>query len=69
MKPICPGCHSKNVKVIKDNSLTFIQCKACGYDELAGDEVFPEQRTSQREKGRFSPYKAGGKGRVRKSQE
>ena len=55
----CPKCKSL---VHVEDKLSFIECK-CGYDELGEDEVFPEQRTSQREKGKYSPYKTGGRGR------
>ncbi|MBS3126677.1 hypothetical protein J4228_00770 [Candidatus Woesearchaeota archaeon] len=65
-KPTCPECKSTHVTPIEDDGIEYIQCKACGFDELTGDEVFPEQTTSQREKGKYSPYKTGGKERVRK---
>jgi len=60
----CPQCRSEVVDVTRHNGLVFLHCRRCGYDD-ALHEVVPGQRTSQREKGRYSPYKAGGKGRVR----
>lgn len=63
--PKCLSCGSSNVKQIEENGMEFIQCNDCGYNELE-EGVVPEQRTSQREKGKYSPYKQGGKGRVRK---
>lgn len=62
----CPQCGCTEIKIILDNSLEFIQCSKCGYDELEADEALPETRTSQKEKGRYSPYKTGGRRRSRK---
>ncbi|HLD00995.1 MAG TPA: hypothetical protein VJC39_04575 [Candidatus Nanoarchaeia archaeon] len=62
-KPICPECKSKNVEIVADDGLDFLKCSDCGLNELEGDEVLPGQKTSQREKGRYSPYKTGGQGR------
>jgi len=64
MKKKCPKCGSFNVAIHKED-IEFLTCKSCGYDELE-EEAYPEQRSSQREKGRYSPYKAGGKGRTRR---
>jgi predicted nucleic-acid-binding Zn-ribbon protein len=55
----CPKCGSSRIKDRKDADLDYIQCLKCGYDELEGDDVFPQQRNSQREKGRYNPYKSG----------
>ena len=58
--------HSGPFRVtVNKNEIEFLTCKSCGYDELV-EETFVEGRTSQREKGRYTPYKAGGKGRTRK---
>ena len=63
-KPVvCPRCGSLKIQVLEAEDLFFVKCRSCGYDEL-GAEVLPEQRTSQREKARYSPYKTGGKGRT-----
>jgi len=68
MKPICPKCKSTNVTLYEDDGISFLACNVCGYDEL--DELYPAEdvgeKTSQREKGRYTPYKSGGKGRTRK---
>ncbi|MEK6969743.1 MAG: hypothetical protein AABW48_04920 [Nanoarchaeota archaeon] len=60
MQRNCPKCNSSNVKVIEEEGIFFIVCNSCGYDELEAD-FFPEDRSSQREKNKFSPYKTGGK--------
>ncbi len=64
MQKRCPQCGSFNVTVHKED-IEFMTCKSCGYDELR-EETVVGQRTSQKEKGRFSPYKTGGKGRTKK---
>lgn len=64
MKPKCPQCGSSNVTVHKGD-IEFITCKDCEYDELV-EETFVGQRTSQKAKGQYNPYKVGGKGRTRK---
>lgn len=37
-----------------------IVCNNCGFDESKQYDVYPEGKTSQKEKGRYTPYKAGG---------
>ena len=66
MQKRCPRCGSKDVKVVDYLGAKVLVCNKCGYDERVGLEVFPEQRETQREKRRFSPYKAGGRGRAEK---
>ncbi|MBI2668310.1 hypothetical protein HYX14_00550 [Candidatus Woesearchaeota archaeon] len=56
----CPKCHSVKVQVTEHNGLSFVKCRQCGYDELEESYV-PAQKTSQREKARYTPYKAGRK--------
>jgi len=41
-------------------------CQDCRFNESEILDEFSSSRKSQREKGRYSPYKAGGKGRSRK---
>lgn len=62
----CPKCESNNIKLIQYLGVNCIMCKNCGYDESKQYEVFPEDKVSQKEKGRYSPYKAGGFKRTRK---
>ncbi|MBW2996579.1 hypothetical protein KY332_04750 [Candidatus Woesearchaeota archaeon] len=56
----CPKCGSTNTKTVEFMGAKVHFCKDCGYDERDELSVVPEQRTSQREKTRHSPYKAGG---------
>ena len=66
MKNKCPKCKSSNVKIVDYMDIKCIVCKNCGYDETKQYDVYPEEKTSQKEKGRYSPYKAGGFGRAKK---
>lgn len=56
----CPKCKSKNTKQVKYQGIDCIVCKDCGYDERDKYEVFDSSRVSQKQKGRYSPYKTGG---------
>ncbi|HII65805.1 TPA: hypothetical protein HA372_04940 [Candidatus Woesearchaeota archaeon] len=62
----CPRCFSDDVELVDYMGVKCIVCRACGFDETQLYEVYPEERGSQREKGKFTPYKAGGGGRARK---
>tara|TARA_Y100000310_G_C20663819_1_gene806326 strand:- start:1325 stop:1537 length:213 start_codon:yes stop_codon:yes gene_type:complete len=57
---VCPQCSSENIKVIDYMGVKCKVCSECGLDERNLYEVYPEEKTSQKEKGKFSPYKAGG---------
>ncbi len=58
----CPVCSSKNFKIGKDDVLgEFIICKNCGFDESSEyDEDYGDERSRQKGKSSFSPYKTGG---------
>ena len=66
MNKICPKCNSENIKLVDYLGIKAVKCNDCGFDETKEYEVFPEEKKSQKEKGRFSPYKAGGKSRTKK---
>ncbi len=63
----CPKCHSEDVEIVEYMGARCIRCRKCGFDETALYEVYPDSKSNQKEKGRFTPYKAGGAGRVRKA--
>lgn len=63
--PLCPKCKSHVVITLEHEGVTYLQCRICHYDELEQD-LEDQGRVSQREKGQYSPYKQGGKARVRK---
>jgi len=66
IKKICPKCSSINIKIINYMGIKSIVCDNCGFDESKQYEVFPEDKKSQKAKGRYTPYKVGGFKRVRK---
>ncbi|MBR9691598.1 hypothetical protein GOV06_02330 [Candidatus Woesearchaeota archaeon] len=61
----CAKCGSTNIKSVEFMGSKVYYCKDCGYDERDALSVVPEQRTSQREKTRHSPYRTGGGKRTR----
>ena len=40
--------------------VSCLVCNSCGYDERETYDVYPENKQSQKAKGEFSPYRAGG---------
>lgn len=60
----CPKCGSFKTETLADHNVTFIVCRACGYDESMYD-ITEEKRQTQREKGKYNPYKTGGGERTR----
>ena len=62
----CPKCGSFDVKSVKYLGVPVIKCSSCGFDESSVYEVYPEQKTSQKAKGKYNIYKQGGSLRARK---
>ena len=62
----CPKCSSENIKFSIYLGIKALKCKNCGFDESSVYEVYPEQKTSQKAKGNYTPYKTGGSKRTRK---
>jgi len=62
----CPRCKSENIKLVDYQGVKCLICKNCGYDETQQYEIYPEQKTSQKAKSRYSPYKTGGSYRAKK---
>ena len=62
----CPKCSSSDIKTVKYLGIPVVKCNNCGFDESAVYEVFPEQKTSQKAKGKYTIYKKGGSQRTRK---
>lgn len=60
MKDHCPRCSSEDIKFASYLGKQFLVCNKCQYDERELYDVFPEERTSQKAKKEFSPYKSGG---------
>ena len=59
-KSKCPECNSNNAETVNYIGISCIVCKNCGYDESRQYDVFPEQKTSQKAKGKYLIYKTGG---------
>ena len=62
----CPKCSSYNVEPYIYQSIEVIKCSDCGFDESSDYDLVPEEKASQKAKGRYTPYKAGGSQRTRK---
>ena len=62
----CPKCGSYNVEPYMYESAEVIKCSDCGFDEGSEFEQYPTEKTSQKAKGSYTPYKAGGSQRARK---
>ena len=62
----CSKCSSKDVIVTDYMGAKCIVCKHCGYDESEKLAVYPEERSTQRDKESYNPYKSGGAQRVSK---
>lgn len=62
----CPKCGSYNVEPYMFQSAEVIKCNECGFDEGAEFEQHPTEKASQKEKGKFNVYKAGGPKRASK---
>ena len=62
----CPKCGSADINIYNYLGIKTIKCSNCGFDEGAVYHVFPEQKTSQKAKGRYAVYKTGGTQRTRK---
>lgn len=60
----CEKCKSSKVRPYKYENADCYECNNCGYDSCE-DVEFPEERTSQKAKGQFSPYKTGGSKRTK----
>ena len=62
----CPKCGSKDIKLYNYLGIKALKCNNCGFDEGKIYEVYPEQKTSQKAKGKYTVYKTGGNQRTRK---
>ncbi len=64
LSSICPRCFSENITEVEYMGVRCVVCHNCGYDERNYYEVYPEERTNQKQKGKFTPYKVGGSRRT-----
>tara|TARA_Y100000310_G_scaffold336148_1_gene419963 strand:- start:9 stop:206 length:198 start_codon:yes stop_codon:yes gene_type:complete len=65
MKNQCPKCGSKEIKLVNYINIKALVCKSCQYDERNEFEPDSNQRTSQKAKGSYTPYKTGGSRRTK----
>ena len=63
----CPKCGSRNIMFYNYQGIKALKCGSCGFDEGSVYEVYPEQKTSQKAKGKYTPYKTGGSRRAAKN--
>lgn len=56
----CPKCKSENVKLVRYRGINLRVCKTCKFDEAAEFEADLGSKTSQKAKGRYTPYRTGG---------
>ena len=62
----CSRCSSHNVRMVNYQGIRMLICQNCGYYETITYDEVPVMRSSQKAKGQFSPYKAGGSHRAKK---
>ena len=60
----CPKCGSGDVKFYNYLNIKALKCNNCSFDEGNVYEVYPEQKTSQKAKGKYNIYKTGGSRRI-----
>lgn len=61
----CIECSSENIKAYKYMDEDCYRCSDCGHDSCAELDDVPGERSSQRKKGKYSPYKTGGSKRTK----
>lgn len=62
----CPKCKSKQIRFVDYLGIRCIVCTKCGYDERDIYEDELGEKTSQKARGRYTPYKTGGSRRSQK---
>jgi hypothetical protein len=65
MKRTCPKCKSNNIQLEDYMGSECIICNDCKYNQIDELNITSENKTSQREKGRYTPYKTGGAKRTK----
>jgi len=57
-KTNCPKCNSSDIDFVKYLENYYLICDSCGYDESAKFDADVQQKTSQKAKAEYSPYKS-----------
>lgn len=60
MAKVCPVCKSPDTEIKEVDGFEFLTCKKCGYDEADEYDIYPEERSAQKGKSGYTPYKRGG---------
>ena len=60
----CPKCESSDIKMFEYMGTKIIKCQSCGFDEGKMLDEFPSEKSNQKAKGIYSPYKSGGHSRI-----
>jgi len=61
----CPKCQSEDIELIEYQGGKFLKCNKCKFDESKEMDQYADQKSSQKAKGSFSPYKTGGSQRTK----
>lgn len=64
----CPRCNSDKVRFEKFIGIKCLVCSNCGYDERKELSTASGDRSRQKGKSSFTPYRAGGGKRTRKNE-
>ncbi|MBI5392749.1 hypothetical protein HZA96_02670 [Candidatus Woesearchaeota archaeon] len=57
-KSNCPKCKSSNIDYVKYLKEYYLICDNCGYDASSKYQLLAEEKTSQKAKGNYSPYRS-----------
>jgi len=60
IKMKCPKCASANIIIEEYMGAQCIICNNCNYNQTAELDIYAENKISQKQKGRHTPYKTGG---------
>ena len=61
----CPKCFHSHARQINYRGIECCVCPKCSYDERDQYDESAGEKTNQKAKGNFSPYKTGGPKRVK----
>ena len=62
----CPKCGSKDIRIQSYMGIKILKCSNCGFDESMLYDLYPEEKKSQKAKGKYTVYKTGGSQRTRR---
>lgn len=65
MNKKCPHCDSEDIQIVEYMDIKCVVCNHCGFDERKEYDVYPEDKSNQKEKGRYNVYQTGGSRRTK----